>query len=265
MPDQVRERTTWRVFGVLMAGALVGVLGILPYVLTLLDGMPSSVRDVLPSRWILIPVQVVQTMVLIGAATALGLWLGPKVGLGAPLLYGLVRGDWEARSRLRALLFPCAVFGVLVGVAIVLLDTWVFVPQLAAAGRDTAALQPPAWQGLLASFYGAIPEELLMRLGLMTFLVWIGARLTRASVPRPAVVWTAIVITALLFGAGHLPTTATVLSLTPLVIARALLLNGIGGIVFGWLYWKRGLLAAMLAHFSADIVLHVAAPLLTQH
>ena len=118
MPVQARDRTTWRVFGVLMAGALVGVVGILPYVLTLLDGMPSSVRDMLPSRWMLIPLQVVQTMVLIGAATALGLWLGPKVGLGAPLLYGLVRGDWEARSRLRALILPSAVWGVLVGVGV---------------------------------------------------------------------------------------------------------------------------------------------------
>ena len=102
-----------------------------------------------------------------------------------------------------------------------------------------------------------------MRLGLMTLLVWVGAQLTRTSAPRPVVVWTAIVITALLFGAGHLPTTAAMLPLTPLVIARALLLNGIGGIVFGWLYWKRGLLAAMLAHFSADVVLHVVTPLLT--
>jgi hypothetical protein len=80
MPVQGRDRTTWRVFGVLMAGALVGVVGILPYVLTLLDGMPSSVRDMLPSPWILIPVQVLQTMVLIGAATALGLWAGSKGG-----------------------------------------------------------------------------------------------------------------------------------------------------------------------------------------
>ena len=32
----------------------------------------------------------------------------------------------------------------------------------------------------------------------------------------------------------------------------------------GWLYWQRGLLAAMVAHFSADIVLHVlATPLLS--
>ena len=27
--------------------------------------------------------------------------------------------------------------------------------------------------------------------------------------------------------------------------------------VFGWLYWKRGLEAAMISHFSADIVTHV--------
>jgi membrane protease YdiL (CAAX protease family) len=77
------------------------------------------------------------------------------------------------------------------------------------------------------------------------------------------VVWTAIVTAALLFGAGHLPTTAAILPLTRLVIARALLLNGMGGIVVGWLYRKRGRLAAILAHFSSDIVVHVVVPLLT--
>ena len=41
-----------------------------------------------------------------------------------------------------------------------------------------------------------------------------------------------------------------------------MLLNGVGGMLFGWLYWKHGLMAAMLAHFSADIVLHVAVPLM---
>jgi membrane protease YdiL (CAAX protease family) len=260
---QAPDRATWRVFGVLMAAALIGVVGILPYAFTLLDRLPGSIASTLPPLWLLLPVQVVQSMVLLAAATALGLWLGPKVGLGAPMLYGLLSADREARSRLRALLLPSAVLGLLTGVAIALLDLWVFGPRLAAAGSGTGALHPPAWQGLLASFYGAIPEELLLRLGLMTLLVWIGARLTRTSVPRPAVVWTAIVLAALLFGVGHLPTTAAVLPLTPLVVARALVLNGLGGITFGWLYWKRGLLAAMLAHFSADLVLHVAVPLLT--
>ena len=97
----------------------------------------------------------------------------------------------------------------------------------------------------------------------MTLLVWAGTRLTRSAAGRPAVVWAAIVVSALIFGAGHVPTAATLLPLTPLVVARALLLNGIGGVAFGWLYWRRSLLAAMLAHFSADVVLHVLAPMLT--
>jgi hypothetical protein len=33
-------------------------------------------------------------------------------------------------------------------------------------------------------------------------------------------------------------------------------------VVFGWQYWRRGLVAAMAAHLGADIVLHVLSPLL---
>jgi len=46
------------------------------------------------------------------------------------------------------------------------------------------------------------------------------------------------------------------------VVTRAIVLNGLAGIVWGWLYWKSGLEAAMVSHFSADIVLHVIWPLL---
>jgi hypothetical protein len=37
---------------------------------------------------------------------------------------------------------------------------------------------------------------------------------------------------------------------------RAILLNGVVGVATGYLYWRYGLEAAILAHFSADIVLH---------
>ncbi|PKL71234.1 MAG: CPBP family intramembrane metalloprotease, partial [Methanobacteriales archaeon HGW-Methanobacteriales-2] len=52
------------------------------------------------------------------------------------------------------------------------------------------------------------------------------------------------------------------ITITPMVIARAIVLNGIGAIIFGWLYWKKGLESAMISHFSADIVLHVMFPLI---
>jgi membrane protease YdiL (CAAX protease family) len=39
-------------------------------------------------------------------------------------------------------------------------------------------------------------------------------------------------------------------------------LNALVAVGFGYLYWKRGLESAMLAHFSADVVLHVLGPIL---
>jgi len=53
--------------------------------------------------------------------------------------------------------------------------------------------------------------------------------------------------------------------LTPILLTRSIVLNGIAGIIFGWLYWQYGLAAAMLSHFSADIILHVISPMVTQY
>jgi len=119
---------------------------------------------------------------------------------------------------------------------------------------------PTALNGLLASFYGGIAEELQLRLFLMTLLVWALGAFGR-RVPGPAAFWAAIVIAALLFGAAHLPAAAKLWGLTDIVIVRTLALNAIAGLAFGWIYWRRGIEMAMLAHFSADIVLHVIAPL----
>lgn len=74
--------------------------------------------------------------------------------------------------------------------------------------------------------------------------------------------WAAIILAAFLFGVGHLPAaTATGMDLTLLLTLRIILLNAVGGIIFGWLYWKKGLEAAVIAHFTADIGLHVVLPL----
>ena len=72
----------------------------------------------------------------------------------------------------------------------------------------------------------------------------------------------AIVVATLLFGAGHLPAAfAAGRPHGPVAIGRIVLLNAIGGVAFGTVFWWRGLEHEMLAHFSADLVLHVVAPL----
>jgi membrane protease YdiL (CAAX protease family) len=79
--------------------------------------------------------------------------------------------------------------------------------------------------------------------------------------PTKTGVWIAIIIVTIIFGLGHLPMTVRLQgSITPVMVIRALVLNGIASIIFGWLYWRRGLESAIVAHFSTDIVLHVLLP-----
>ena len=62
---------------------------------------------------------------------------------------------------------------------------------------------------------------------------------------------------ALAFGLIHLPQLAQFGTPTLTPIAITLLGNGIVGVVCGWLYWRRSLVAAILAHFAVDLILHV--------
>ena len=207
---------------------------------------------------------IIQNGIIFGAATALGLWLGGKVGLGAPMLRAWLAGDPEAPRAFRASLPLAVVLGLVSGLLVVVLDVAVFQRFMPAPlqALPNATLMPPAWAGLLASFYGGINEELLLRLFFMSLLVWIGCKVTRTATPGPAVAWTANILAAVLFGAGHLPATAALFPITAVVVIRALVLNGLVGVAAGWLYWRRGILLAIAAHFSADIVLHVLLPLI---
>ena len=129
--------------------------------------------------------------------------------------------------------------------------------ELIQGGGDK--IQTTPWQGFLASFYGGINEEILLRLFLMSLLTWLGKFIshTEDGKPTAGVLWTANILAAVLFGLGHLPATAAIMTITPLVVVRAIVLNGLGGIGFGYFYSKYGLESAMLSHFSADIILHV--------
>jgi membrane protease YdiL (CAAX protease family) len=76
------------------------------------------------------------------------------------------------------------------------------------------------------------------------------------------VAWAAIVLAALAFGAIHLPQLSAAGAASPVGITATMLGNTLVGIICGWLFWQRGLIAAILAHFSIDLVLHVLPTLL---
>jgi membrane protease YdiL (CAAX protease family) len=91
----------------------------------------------------------------------------------------------------------------------------------------------------------------------MSLLVWLARQLLARTAPvSSGAAWIGIVGAAVLFGMGHLPAAAVQWPLTTMVVMRIVMLNAAGGIVFGWLYWRRGLAHSMAAHFFADVVLH---------
>jgi Type II CAAX prenyl endopeptidase Rce1-like len=249
-------------FFVILGLGLLGAVAILPYSFALAGDKLSQAKLPLP---ILALISFLQTALLIALATSIGLLAAKPVGLGAPYIQAILAGV-PVMDPLLKILPPALALAVFTFTLMALLERYVFathIPQ--ALGKSDANM--PVWKRLLASFYGGLDEEILMRLFLVSGLVWILGRFWQnpGRIPANGAYWTAILLAALLFGLGHLPATRNITPLTPTLVIRAITLNGVAGIVFGWLYWQYGLEAAMLSHFCADILLHVLGPIFISH
>ncbi len=236
---------------VLGLATVAAVLALFPYLMALMP-LRLAMAPVPPA--VLAAAQALQAGVVAGWLGWLGLWLGERYGLAAPWLRAWVyrQPSPQAPHRWR--------WAILLGVGSALLVLAIDVQHQSVGHPAASRLFDLAWRGALASFYGGIVEEVLCRLFLVSLLVWLLARLGGGA--RPWMFVAAIVLAALIFGAGHLSAAfASGLPHSPLTVARIVLLNALVGLPFGWLFWKYGLEHAMVAHFSADLVLHVGAPL----
>lgn len=191
---------------------------------------------------------------------ALGLFLGSKIGLGAPLLTSLlIRRPGVFRQVIRVMA-QAAGIGLCIGLSLWLLRLATvdyLPPELPELGHRGAV------GGLLVSISAAIGEEVWLRLGVMTIIAWVLVRVLGQHELTPRVAWTAIVVSALAFGAIHLPQLAAAGAATSIGITATMLGNTLVGIAFGWLFWKHGIIAAITAHFATDVVLHVIPALLS--
>ena len=101
------------------------------------------------------------------------------------------------------------------------------------------------------------PEELLLRWGVMTFLVWVAWRLIQRGQGKPRAIYFAgaIMISSVVFGLGHLP---IAFALSPVVTSSLVFYiiaaNATFGLIAGYLYWKKGLEAAMVAHMMGHVI-----------
>lgn len=87
-----------------------------------------------------------------------------------PILEAKLQGE-PVGQKIKALLVPSILLGILGSVLVILLVVFVFNPLLMAELGEKAttlnqeALQPAAWKGLLASFYGVLTMKSCCGLG----------------------------------------------------------------------------------------------------
>jgi len=229
----VTDRSADRiVFGILVAAGLLGVLVGLPLIFAILgDADPMRIWRTAGAEFLL---QLVP-------AAAVGVWLGPKVGLGPRLLRDLVvRTPGRLKSAL-VMLVPSVVIGALLGL-----------PLLLGAGPELVGPRPAAL--FLRALSAALTEEIEFRLGLMTLFAWLLHSFVSRSGSAERSIDAANLLAALVFAAAHLPGNVSAATATWGLVAGILVFNTVAGIAMGWLYARYGLLAAMLAHFVADLV-----------
>ncbi|HEY7678920.1 MAG TPA: CPBP family glutamic-type intramembrane protease [Terriglobia bacterium] len=155
---------------------------------------------------------------------------------------------------LRSQLLSGLIGGVLGGV--VMLAAFGFAPAAVAELQERFSIPIVA-----RVVYGGVTEELLLRWGLMTALVWLAWRYLqqRRGPVRAGFVWLAIAVSALMFAAGHLPAASFLIgALSIPVVVFVIGVNTAFGLLFGYLYWRHGLEAAMIAHAMAHLVSFVA-------
>jgi len=246
----------WRIAAVWTLLSMLGVALAMPFLLSLLEGLDATNRPPLP---VLVLVSILQTGVISFFLAWGGTAAGRKLGVGSPLVEA-----WLSKRRVSVgkTFGLAALLGVVGGLSVIALDA-AFAPHMPAPIRGSLP-QPTPLQGLLASFYGGIAEEVLMRLGATTMAAWLVAKVIGVEGRRRTIsLGIGVVFGALLFGVGHLPVGFTIWPASPVVVARIVLLNAVVGLIAGIVYVRRGLEHAVVLHFVADIVLYVLTPIVT--
>ena len=139
-----------------MTGVVALSWGVLP---RLLQTLPSSLP--LP---VAVTINMLQSAALVGLAVWVGTVLAKPVGLHAPVTESALTGTGTWRA-LKPQMLPATVVGLVVGVLLARLTVLSPEPLRVLS----AEVDVPVWVRLL---YGGITEEILMRWGLMTALLW---------------------------------------------------------------------------------------------
>ena len=238
-------KTYWKT---LLFFALAGLVGGFLVGIFLMDSYPAEVQQQILDQGI--------NDMMLGAITAVQS-VGYGLVLGAVgIVLGKKIGVWKDETHITKKPLMIAIAISVVGGLVMILSDMLFFGRYCEPIMASYAAKPTLAFFAGAVIYGAVIEEVMLRLFMMSLFAFLLHKLLwrkHETTPVAALV-AANIIAALLFSAGHLPATFILLGSSPLIIFRCFLLNGGLGLMFGWLYRKHGLRYAMIAHGGCHII-----------
>lgn len=257
MKNLLRDNKTFIV--VLWLLGMLGVIAVLPALPSLLVNQQNSVTV---SMGMIKLITVLQLGVLTFIAVLIGVKFSPAVKLSAPILQSVLNKESVAVHLKRAML-PSIVSGVLAGLLLVNVFSkfYAYLPGDFVAAAKSIALP---WYARI--FYGGITEELLLRWGGMSFLVWFFFRFfqQRKDTVQTSSYVMAIFFSSILFGVAHLPAAYALSStFTVPLVSYIVMGNASVGFLAGWLYWRYGIECAIFFHMCTHVTMIVSANFLT--
>ena len=228
--------------------AIAGLVGGFCVGLYLLDSYPVEMQQEILAQGL--------TPAIMALESALqGMGYGVVLGI-IGILLGKKTGLWKDETNFaKKPLLITLVIALAGGLSLILPDI-LFFGKYSEAIMSSYATKPTISYLIGAILYGGVIEEVMLRLFMMSLIAFILWKLFAKKEEKPTTVILVVanVVAAILFAAGHLPATFIQLGNAPLIIARCFLLNGVFGLLFGYLYRKYGLRYAMLAHGGCHII-----------
>lgn len=249
-------------FAVFGAIGLIGVASLIPTLGPTLDRLRSLPKPPAQSDVGLVALVLVQPTMLVLMTVAAGVLLADRVGLRSYLL------AWSRGVSLPGSFgsgVPAAIgLALATGTAIIALDLLFKEAMEPGSIAKLAGTSPtPNWAARASAIlYGGVTEEVMMRFGLMTFLIWLASLVLPGTfASRPGIlIGTAIIVSALLFGLGHLPRLFAATQPSTALVLHIVVLNMLAGLAYGWLYWRHSLEHAMLAHALTHVTFWIMTP-----
>lgn len=227
---------------------LIGIIGGISTGIYTVNSLDQSIIDEtvkqVGSKEILVIITSVQSVIYAVVCGILGIILSNKIGL------------WKKIKIEKNKLIAPIIISIIGGVFMILGDIFMFgnFNDMIKHSYDVK----PSIEYIISSFtYGAVIEEVILRLFFMSLLAFIISKIfykKEKNIPIKVFIISNI-ISALLFAILHIPATIqTFGGLDLLLLIRCLTMNGMFGLLFGLMYRKYGIGYSMLSHFGVHLV-----------